>query len=145
MFKVAAIADVGALTKAYHTKEVGPVPDDNAPAMREHPSSMLGRDGAPTQTAITHTWKELVQWNMQNPTSRAFVAAGDFNVKSGPTRSYIDPVSQTFAPGSLPAERSRGTQPLQAFWERLFTMVTEISTDCPTHFCRDLSTAATLD
>ncbi|CAK0838174.1 unnamed protein product, partial [Prorocentrum cordatum] len=97
------------------------------------------------QSKIAHSWKEMVQWNIESPVTRAFVAAGDFNVKSGPTRSYTDPVSRTFSPGTLPAETARGTQPLQAFWERLFAMVTEISTDCPTHYCRDTSTAATLD
>ena len=47
--------------------------------------------------------------------------------------------------GVVPAERSRGTLPLQADWERLCSVVTEIATDCPAHYCRDTSTAATLD
>eukprot|EP00959_Pyramimonas_sp_CCMP1952_P265017 5541559-Pyramimonas_sp.AAC.1 len=59
---------------------------------------------------------ELVERNLQGPIRRAFLAAGHFNAKSGPTRSYVDPVHEDFVPGAAPGARSRGSQPLQSYW-----------------------------
>eukprot|EP00959_Pyramimonas_sp_CCMP1952_P210402 4403074-Pyramimonas_sp.AAC.1 len=97
------------------------------------------------QDKIRAEWRGLADWNLQDTATGAFLAAGDFNIKSGPTRSYVGPMSGGFAPGSVPAERSRGSQPVQAFWGRLFSMFIEISTYCPARYCRDTATAATLD
>eukprot|EP00959_Pyramimonas_sp_CCMP1952_P051323 1072668-Pyramimonas_sp.AAC.1 len=38
-----------------------------------------------------------------------------------------------------------GSLPLHSYWERIFSKVTEITPDCPTHYCSDTATAATLD
>eukprot|EP00959_Pyramimonas_sp_CCMP1952_P109561 2291884-Pyramimonas_sp.AAC.1 len=100
--------------------------------------------GNRAQDKILARW-ELVGWNLQDSATRAFLAAGDFSIKSRPSRSCVDPVSEGFAPGSVPAERSRGSQLLQAYWECLFSMLAEMSTDCLACYCRDTAAPATLD
>ncbi|CAK0831779.1 unnamed protein product [Prorocentrum cordatum] len=97
------------------------------------------------QDNILAKWMELAVWSLQDPSTGAFLAAGGFNAMSGAARSYVDPIAEGSILGSVPADLSRGSQPLQAYWERLFFMLTEVSTDCPTHYCRDTATAATLD
>eukprot|EP00959_Pyramimonas_sp_CCMP1952_P072089 1505599-Pyramimonas_sp.AAC.1 len=71
-----------------------------------------------SQKKFQTKWRDMVQWNLQDPTRRAFTAAGDVNVKSGPTCSCVDPVNEVFVPGAVPCARGRVSQPLRNCWGR---------------------------
>ena len=70
---------------------------------------------------------------------RAAVIGGDFNVASGPSMDYPDPGEHERVDRST----RRHFQP--RWWQTLFDLALEITTDLPTHFTRAAQSSVTLD
>ncbi|CAK0882735.1 unnamed protein product, partial [Prorocentrum cordatum] len=54
-------------------------------------------------------WQELVRWSLQDPTRRAFLAAGGYSANSCPTRSYVDLANEVPRPGAAPDAATAAT------------------------------------
>eukprot|EP00959_Pyramimonas_sp_CCMP1952_P121919 2548859-Pyramimonas_sp.AAC.1 len=85
---------------------------------------------------VERFWNEQVLLARNHERTFKFLALGDFNIPESPPRSFRSPLqaaSGPLPPTQLPVIDNRG-QHMQARWRRMFSSVTEITSDLPTRY-----------